>query len=86
MTHPVPDDADEIRDFAARHGLSDLAPEHLERMRELADKLASAARMVPRMPSKFDEPAHVFFVRMEGWGKLAILQPGPDPMELDQIV
>ena len=66
MTQSMPDDAGEIPHFAARHGLSDLAPEYLERMRDLADKLALAARMVTRMPSKSNEPAHVFSVHMEG--------------------
>jgi hypothetical protein len=48
MIQSVSNDVDEIRDFAAKYGLSDLAPEHLERMLELADKLASAARIARR--------------------------------------
>jgi aspartyl-tRNA(Asn)/glutamyl-tRNA(Gln) amidotransferase subunit A len=52
----------EIEAFARRHGLTNLAPDHLKRLAELADKVAAAGRALPRMPSKEDEPAHSFRV------------------------
>ena len=58
----VPMTEAEMRAFAARHGLSGLAPEHLARMRELSAKVARTGLGVPRMPEKSDEPASVFAV------------------------
>ncbi|MEA2960313.1 MAG: hypothetical protein QOI46_411 [Alphaproteobacteria bacterium] len=52
----------EIEAFARRHGLTNLAADHLKRLAELADKVAAAGRALPRMPSKEDEPAHSFRV------------------------
>jgi aspartyl-tRNA(Asn)/glutamyl-tRNA(Gln) amidotransferase subunit A len=52
----------EIEAFARRYGLTNLTPDHLKRMTELADKVAATGRAVPRMPSKEDEPAHSFRV------------------------
>jgi aspartyl-tRNA(Asn)/glutamyl-tRNA(Gln) amidotransferase subunit A len=52
----------EIEAFARRYGLTNLTPDHLRRMTELADKVAATARALPRMPSKEDEPAHSFRV------------------------
>jgi hypothetical protein len=52
----------ETEAFARRHGLTNLAPDHLKRLAELADKVAAAGRALPRMPSKEDEPAHSFQV------------------------
>jgi aspartyl-tRNA(Asn)/glutamyl-tRNA(Gln) amidotransferase subunit A len=54
--------AAEIEAYCKRHGLADLAPEHLARFAELADKANEIARALPRMPAKNDEPAHVFRV------------------------
>jgi len=53
---------DEINAFAARYGLANLTPDHLARMRELADRVSAAGRAIPRMPSKGDEPASTFRV------------------------
>ena len=53
---------DETRSFAERHGLHALAPEHLQRMRELSVKAAATGQSIPRMPNKSDEPAGVFRV------------------------
>lgn len=50
----------EIETYAARHGLTGLDAAALERMRALADRVASTARALPRMPRKDDEPATVF--------------------------
>jgi aspartyl-tRNA(Asn)/glutamyl-tRNA(Gln) amidotransferase subunit A len=52
----------EIEAFALRYGLTNLTPDHLKRMTELADKVAATGRALPRMPSKEDEPAHSFRV------------------------
>jgi hypothetical protein len=54
--------AAEIEVYARRHGLTNFAPEHLARLAELAEKVAETSRAVPRLPSKSDEPAHVFRV------------------------
>jgi len=54
--------AAEIETYAKRHGLTNFAPEHLARLAELADKVAETSRALPRLPSKSDEPAHVFRV------------------------
>lgn len=53
---------DEMRAYAARHGLTTLAPEHIARMRELAARVAQTGSTLPRMPAKSDEPAAVFAV------------------------
>jgi aspartyl-tRNA(Asn)/glutamyl-tRNA(Gln) amidotransferase subunit A len=52
----------EIEAYARRYGLTNLTPEHLARLAELADKVAALGRSLPRMPSKEDEPAHSFRV------------------------
>jgi len=54
--------AAEIDIYARRHGLTNFAPEHLARLAELAEKVAETSRALPRLPSKSDEPAHVFHV------------------------
>ena len=61
MTAPLMTEV-EMRAYAARHGLSTLAPEHLARMRELAARVAQTGLAVPRMQAKSDEPAPVFVV------------------------
>jgi hypothetical protein len=52
----------EIEAFARRRGLTNLAPDQIERLAEIADTVAAAGRAVPRMASKEDEPAHTFRV------------------------
>jgi len=52
----------EIEAYAPRHRLTNLTPDHLRRLAELADRVAAAGRTLPRMPSKEDEPAHGFRV------------------------
>ena len=52
----------EVEIFARRHGLTNLASEHLARLAELADRVAETSRALPRLPSKNNEPAHVFSV------------------------
>lgn len=55
----------EFAAFARRHGLTGLAPEHLRRMAELADKVAEIGRLLPRMARKDHEPAHVLRVPLK---------------------
>ena len=62
MSKPTAITAAEIESIAKRHGLTNFAPEHLARLAELADKVAETGRALPRLPSKGDEPAHVFRV------------------------
>jgi aspartyl-tRNA(Asn)/glutamyl-tRNA(Gln) amidotransferase subunit A len=62
MPKPPAITAAEIENIAKRHGLTNFAPEHLARLAELADKVAETGRALPRLPSKSDEPAHVFRV------------------------
>jgi aspartyl-tRNA(Asn)/glutamyl-tRNA(Gln) amidotransferase subunit A len=50
----------EIETYAARHGLTGLDAAMLERLRDLADRVAATGQAVPRMPRKDDEPATVF--------------------------
>lgn len=50
----------EIEAYAARHGLSGLDTAKLERLRELADRVAATGQAIPRMPRKDNEPATVF--------------------------
>lgn len=50
----------EIEAYAARYGLTTLDTAGLERLRELADRVSAAARSLPRVPRKDDEPATVF--------------------------
>ncbi len=52
--------ADEIAVFADRFGLAWLTPELLEQLRAAATRAAAAGAAVPRMPSEFCEPAHIF--------------------------
>lgn len=51
---------EEITAFARRYGLERLAPEHLQRMCELAPYVSDLGRSLPRMPRKEDAPAPVF--------------------------
>ncbi len=51
---------DDMRAYAARHGLTTLTPAQLARMRELAERVAFVGAAVKRMPNKSDEPAFVF--------------------------
>ena len=57
---------DEIKAYAKRHGLTTMLPEHLERMVELANRVSAAGTAIPRMASKFDEPASTFRVPLTG--------------------
>jgi heterodisulfide reductase subunit C len=50
---------DDMRQYAARHGLTTLSPANLTRMRELAERVAQTGAAIPRMPNKSDEPASV---------------------------
>lgn len=60
MTEP---DLEEMRAFAARHGLAGLTPEQLARMAVLARTVAETAAGLPRVTDKFEEPMPVFRVR-----------------------
>lgn len=62
MSDIPPTSMAEIEAYALRYGLTNLTPEHLKRLAEIADKVAAAGRSLPRMPSKEDEPAHTFRV------------------------
>ncbi len=53
---------DEMRRYAARHGLTTLSPENLAKMRELSVRVAATGLSIARMPDKADEPAGVFRV------------------------
>jgi hypothetical protein len=57
---------DEMRGFAARHGLTGVAAKDLERMRELAVKVAETGLSLRRMAEKAEEPANVFRVPLRG--------------------
>jgi hypothetical protein len=48
--------------YAEIYGLTNLTPEHIARMAELANRVVKAAAAIPRMPSKGDEPASTFKV------------------------
>lgn len=52
----------EIEAFARRHGLTNLAPEHLKRLAEISDTVSAVGRGLRRMSNKEDEPAHTFRV------------------------
>ncbi|MXQ14472.1 hypothetical protein [Microvirga makkahensis] len=56
---------EEIAAYVARYGLKNLTPEHLVRLRELAENVARTGSAIPRMASKYDEPAHVFHVHLD---------------------
>ncbi|GGF55119.1 hypothetical protein GCM10007301_13380 [Azorhizobium oxalatiphilum] len=51
---------EEIRLYAARHGLQGLPEDQFARLGELAQTVREAGLALPRMPSKEDEPAHLF--------------------------
>lgn len=51
---------EEIRLYAARHGLKDLPDDQFARLAELAQTVRAAGLALPRQPSKEDEPAHLF--------------------------
>jgi hypothetical protein len=51
--------------FARQWGLTSLRPEDMENLRESMNAIARAGRAVPRVPSKFDQPAAVFRVLPE---------------------
>ena len=53
----------EIAKFAAANEVMWLSPSHLDRFTERANEAAAAGRAVPRMTSRFVEPAHVFQAR-----------------------
>ena len=48
--------------FAKRHGLSNLKPEYIERLRELIAPVAHFGQQVRRSPNKDDAPAPEFIV------------------------
>ncbi len=53
----------DIAAFAAANDVMWLSPAHLDRFVERANETAAAGRAVPRMASRFVEPAHVFQAR-----------------------
>ncbi len=53
----------DLATFAAANEVMWLSPSHLDRFVERANEAAAAGRAVPRMTSRFVEPAHVFQVR-----------------------
>ena len=53
---------EEAEAFARRLGLNWLAPEGIEQLREAIATSARAGLAVPRVSSKFDQPAPVFSV------------------------
>lgn len=57
MTTPTAPTIDEITAFAKRHGLTNLAPEHLARMTELARTISELGQTLPRPLRKEDGPA-----------------------------
>ena len=59
MPQPKPTDA-EIEAFAHRHGLGNLAPEHIARMAELAVYVGELGRTLARPSRKEDAPAATF--------------------------
>ncbi len=50
----------EIEAYAHRHGLDNLAPEHIARMAELAVYVGDLGRTLPRPSRKEDTPAPTF--------------------------
>ena len=59
MTNPPDYSLEEIEAFAKRYGLVRLAPEHLARMRELAQYVSNLGRDLPRVANKHDAPASI---------------------------
>ena len=53
---------EEANAFAKRHGLSNLKPEYVERLRELIAPVAHFGQQVRRPPNKDDAPAAEFTV------------------------
>ena len=53
----------DLATFAAANEVMWLSPSHLDRFVERANEAATAGRAVPRMTSRFIEPAHVFQAR-----------------------
>jgi hypothetical protein len=59
---------DEAEALARRLGLKWLSPADMERLREAMVMAARAGLAVPRVSSKFDQPAPVFRVPSQGTG------------------
>ena len=51
---------EEVKAYAARYGLTNMQPEHLLRMVELANRVSAAGAAIPRMDRKSDEPVSTF--------------------------
>ncbi|WP_158747015.1 hypothetical protein [Acidisphaera sp. L21] len=51
---------EDMRAYAARHGLTNLPPDQIARMRGLAVRVAQTGGNLARMPEKSDEPAFTF--------------------------
>ncbi len=51
---------DQAAAFAEKYPLPWLTPDLLEELRACADRVTATARAVPRMPSEYQEPAHIF--------------------------
>jgi hypothetical protein len=52
----------EIEAYARRHGLTNLSPEQMKRLRSMAGNITRAGCDVPRVTSKFMQPANVLRV------------------------
>jgi hypothetical protein len=67
--HPQPQisvSIEEAEALARRLGLKWLSPQDMERLREAMATAAQAGVAVPRVSSKFDQPAPVFSVASQG--------------------
>jgi hypothetical protein len=51
---------DEVRLYAARHGLAGFPEDQFARLAEIATMVRETGLAIPRMPSEEDEPAHLF--------------------------
>jgi hypothetical protein len=58
MTAPAEPTLEDITAYAKRHGLVNLAPEHLARMTELARSVSELGRALPRPVQKDIAPAN----------------------------
>ena len=79
---------DEMRSYAARHGLTTVTAENLDRIRALSAHVAATGRAIRRIPDKADEPATIFagqLAQADAWGGCAAgigTWVGPDRLRL----